>query len=180
MAVAVVVGGQTIVAMFAGEPLLGEQRGIPIAAAMPVVHHNRQALLNCDCMYSLREFMERRRVQSRVFTVTPLEIGRLVHEAGDVDVGRDRREARLEKGLLRGHRLCIVLSRGRSDILGSDGAALGCAGKELCTVVELALRLLSNLNVRKKGTPGFDIGDFTTPKWVKFPKDLHVASSAGP
>jgi hypothetical protein len=81
-----------------------------------------------------------------------------VHEAGDVDVGRDRREARLEKGFLRGHRLCIVLSRGQSGVLGSDGGALGCAADELCTVVELALRLLLNLNVRKKGIPGCDMG----------------------
>lgn len=61
---------------------------------MPVIHDNRQSLLNRDSMNGLRQLVKGRDMKPGIFAVTPVEIGSVVDEARHIDVGRNWREAR--------------------------------------------------------------------------------------
>jgi hypothetical protein len=63
----------------------------------------------------------------------------LVDEAGDVDVGRDGREARLEKRFLGAHRMCISCCSCSGIRVGREGVDRGAASTQAniaCEVVE--------------------------------------------
>jgi len=78
-------------------------------AQMPIIHHDRQTLFDCDGVDDLVELVVGRHMETRVFAMTPVEVWCCVHELGDVDVWWDWSKAWLEKQLGRTHLCNFIL-----------------------------------------------------------------------
>ena len=102
----------TLITIFPLQPFVGEQRGIPVVAQMPVVNNQRQALLKRDSTDYPGQFVVGSSMETRIFAMSPLEVGGVVNQVGDVEVRGDWREPGAEEGLWGRHYWDIVRGDG--------------------------------------------------------------------